>query len=43
MAIYKTKYLAQQNRKSGGDRIIKVYGGYTVMSARQYQVWRNQK
>lgn len=42
MSIYKTRYLAEQNRH-GGERVVRVEGGYIVMSARQYQIWKRQK
>lgn len=42
MTIYTTRYQANKARK--GDEItIKVSGGYTNMTHRDYQIWRNQK
>lgn len=42
MSIYKTRFLAEQNRRGGG-RVVKVWGGYTVMSCRAYQIWKRQR
>ena len=40
--IYNSRYTAQQN-VHGGDRIVKVCGGYIIMTQREYQIWRKQK
>ena len=43
MVIYPTRYKAQKAKTSANDIVVKVVGGYTVMTACQYQVWRKQK
>lgn len=45
---YKTRYAAQKARDthpeySNADMIVKVEGGYTIMTAWDYRVWRKQK
>lgn len=42
MKIYATRYEAQKHARYG-NVIVKVYGGYTIMTARDYQIWRRQK
>ena len=42
MMIYDTRYQARK-AATGGEVVVKVNGGYTVMSARDYQIWRKQK
>lgn len=42
MTIYKTRYMAKKNAKSG-DVVAKVEGGYAVMDAYEYRVWKQQK
>lgn len=42
MSIYKNRYQAKKNANYG-DVIVKVDGGYTIMSACDYSVWKNQK
>lgn len=42
MTIYTTRCQARK-AALGGEIIVKVDGGYTIMAARQYQVWRRQK
>lgn len=40
--IYKNRY--QARKVAGfGDVVVKVSGGYTVMSAGNYEVWKHQK
>lgn len=42
MQIFPTRYQAKKHAASD-DVVVKVEGGYTVMTAREYQVWRGQK
>lgn len=42
MKIYETRYKAKK-AATGDDVVVKVEGGYTVMSASDYQVWKRQK
>lgn len=42
MTIYKTRYLARKVAY-GDEVVVKVEGGYTIMSARDYQIWRGQR
>jgi len=46
--IFKTRYQAEKEKKNnpfcnGSDVIVKVDGGYTIMRADEYRVWRCQK
>lgn len=48
MPIYKNRYQAEQAREimpcfSMADKIVKVCGGYTIMTPDQYQIWKKQK
>ena len=40
--IYASRYQAKKEARYG-DVVVKVDGGYTVMEADQYRVWKNQK
>jgi len=40
--IYNSRYTAEQHKR-GNERIVRVGGGYIIMSARQYQIWKRQK
>lgn len=42
MEIYETRYKAKK-AATGDDVVVKVEGGYTVMSASDYQIWKKQK
>lgn len=42
MIIYKTRYQAEKH-KTQNDKVIKVDGGYAVMSPSQYRLWKLQK
>lgn len=42
MEIYKTRYQANKVKR-GNERVVKVYGGYIIMSYQEYNVWKNQK
>jgi len=42
MTTYKNRYQAKKHI-SGYDKIIKVCGGYVIMSPQQYRIWRRQK
>ncbi len=46
--LYKTRYLAEKVKRNscyfnGDDKIVKVTGGYKIMSPWEYDVWRKQK
>ena len=43
MEMYKNRYQAQKAKQDKNDVIVKVTGGYTIMTAREYQVWRKQR
>lgn len=48
MEIYKNRYQAEKARDSdpchnSDDKIIKVCGGYVIMSPWQYEIWKKQK
>lgn len=40
--LYKSRYYAKK-AASEGDVVVKVEGGYRVMWANEYEVWKNQK
>lgn len=45
---YKTRYQAEKARKanpyiSSASVIVKVCGGYVIMSPRDYEIWKKQK
>lgn len=40
--IYPSRYLAKK-AAWGDEVVVKVDGGYAIMSATEYRVWRNQK
>lgn len=42
MTIYKNRYQAAKH-KSYGDVVVKVCGGYTVMTAQDYRIWKMQR
>lgn len=42
MTIYKTRYAARK-AATGAEKVVKVDGGYAVMTASEYRVWRMQK
>lgn len=42
MTIYPTRYQARKHA-SGDEVVVKVCGGYAIMSASDYNVWRKQK
>ena len=42
MIIYQTRYQARKNA-TNGEVVVKVCGGYAVMSYDEYRVWKNQK
>lgn len=42
MEIYETRYKAKKAATSD-DVVVKIEGGYTVMSASDYQIWKMQK
>ena len=42
MYIYKNRYQASKDKKAD-EKIIKVCGGYVLMTADQYRVWRKQR
>lgn len=48
MIIFKTRYQADKERKenpfrNNEEKIIKVSGGYTLMTPDEYYTWENQK
>ena len=49
MEIFKSRYYAKKERDknphfySSADIIVKIDGGYTIMSPQQYPLWRKQK
>ncbi|MBQ1573546.1 MAG: hypothetical protein IIZ78_20680 [Clostridiales bacterium] len=48
MSIYETRKAADQARKTdpwhrSDERIVKVCGGYALMSEDEYRTWKNQK
>ena len=43
MEIFKNRYQAEKIRKKGEEVIVKVFGGYTIMTYFNYHVWRAQK
>lgn len=43
MDIYKTRYQAEKDRNKGKERVVKVDGGYTLMTYQEYEIWRKQK
>lgn len=42
MKIYRTRYLARLEAMSY-EVVVKVEGGYMIMSAWEYKMWKNQK
>ena len=42
MTIYKTRYAARKAATSA-EKVVKVDGGFAVMTAQEYRIWRNQK
>lgn len=42
MTIYKTRYAAHKVATSE-EKTVKVNGGYAVMTAEEYRIWRLQK
>ena len=42
MTIYKNRYQARKVAEHG-DVVVKVEGGYIIMSAGDYEVWKRQK
>jgi hypothetical protein len=43
MMIYPTRYQAEKARRKGEEVVVKVFGGYAVMTYRDYQIWKGQK
>ena len=43
MKHYETRYQAEKARKKGEEVVVKVSGGYAVMTYREYQIWKKQK
>lgn len=35
--------ITQTKAKHGGEVVVKVCGGYSIMTATNYQVWKKQK
>lgn len=42
MTIYPTRYQARKNATSD-EKVVKVSGGYAIMSQDQYRIWKRQK
>lgn len=42
MMIYRTKWLALE-AASSDEVVVKVEGGYMIMSAYEYKVWKRQR
>ena len=40
--LFKTRYYAKK-AASGDEVVVKVCGGYTIMTATQYNTWKKQK
>ena len=40
--LYTTRYYAHK-AANGEDVVVKVCGGYTIMTAADYNIWRNQR
>ena len=40
--LYTSRYYARK-AATGADVVVKVCGGYTIMSASQYNIWRAQR
>lgn len=40
--LYKSRYYARKAATSA-DVIVKVCGGYTIMTVANYNIWRNQR
>lgn len=46
--IYETRYKAEKEKKTNpwirsDSVIVKVNGGYVIMTAEEYRIWKNQK
>lgn len=42
IGLYTSRYFAKKE-SSSSDVIVKVYGGYKIMTASEYTTWRKQK
>lgn len=42
MFVYETRYRASKEKK-GGEKVVKVSGGYAIMTENEYRIWRGQK
>lgn len=43
MMIYKNRYQAEKARRKGEEIVVKVSGGYAVMTYADYEIWKKQK
>ena len=48
LRIFKNRYQADKARRTepffnGAEKIIKVWGGYALMDAEEYRIWKKQK
>ena len=43
MTVYKTRYQAEKARRKGEEVVVKVSGGYAVMTYAEYNIWKRQK
>lgn len=41
--LYKSRYYAAKAKTDDNDVVVKVEGGYTIMDAWEYDVWKKQK
>jgi len=42
MTIYSTRYQANKAKRYG-EKVVKVCGGYALMTCEEYAIWKNQK
>lgn len=40
--LWNSRYYAKKNCPEG-SRVVKVYGGYQIMTESEYKTWKNQK
>lgn len=43
MMVYKNRYQAEKDRRKGSEVIVKVSGGYVIMTYDEYAIWKKQK
>lgn len=42
MMIYKSRYMARKEARAE-EVVVKVEGGYMLMEAREYRIWKSQR